>query len=86
MGTALLGDGGGEDHHVGMADKAADELVRRRGREVLGDLEAHHEVEATIEIYRTLEVGRDEPIGCDEELLALDIATVETQHVCGPEL
>ena len=81
VGSTLTGNRRGEHDDVAQPAEVRNETGGAARREVLGDLEAHHEVVPTIESKRLLEIVRAEGLPRDQEGLGRNTVCVDTENV-----
>src|SRR5688572_12709609 len=70
--ASLERDGGGKKYDRPQPDQRVDEDLRARGRQMLRDLERHHQIELPVELDGSLQIGRYESLGGDEQAVSID--------------
>jgi len=85
MGTALVGNGGGEEDDWGESGEESDEVGGGGRGEMFGDFEGEGEIVGEWPGWRGREIGGVERSGIDFESGAVDIIAIETGHGDGGE-
>ena len=85
VGTALVGDGGGEEDDWGERGEESDEVGGGGWREMFGDFEGEGEIVGEGPRWRGREIGGVERSGIDFEGGAVDIIAIETGDGDGGE-